>query len=158
MRVDRGRDHRRRKTGQKHRARLGFLWTASLLVFSSAAGMGMVWLNSQNTSTWLEYDEARKRNEILRADLSGERLKLLNKIRLADLNPRAKERLGMSHPSVDDIRLVHLDPSLDNSGTREPGIMERIVPAAQAQENRLIHGLSRERTVAGSPAEKENRP
>jgi len=145
------RDRRGGRRGGDHLfgVRRKILLTVLAMGVTAGAAMGMVWLNVQATSTWLRYENARRTNEKLVSDLNANRLKLLGKIRLADLDPSARERLGMTDPSVDDMHLVRFHPSLDNETPATAGLIDRIVPPVSAASDWTVSGPRRAGTRSG---------
>lgn len=125
------------------------LGTVVVMMFTAGAAMGMVWLNIQSTSTMLRFERARQDNENLRSDLNSNRLKLLNKIRLSDLDPAARERLGMKETSVSDMLLVRFHPSLEGDAVPMAGLIDHIAPQASASTDWTVSGSRRGSRVEG---------
>ncbi len=145
------RDRRGGRRGGDHlfgvrRTVLGAVLGMSLV---AVGAMGMVWLNVQFTSTWLRYERARHDNENLLSDLNSNRLKLLNKVRLSDLDPSARERLGMMEPSVADMHLVRFHPALEQNAEVAAGLIDRIAPPVSAATDWTVSGSRRGAQVEG---------
>jgi hypothetical protein len=136
--VDRAdREHRGRRYGRRPGKHTTLRWSVAFLLLLPTVAMSMVWLNVQYTRAFLGYEDARRRNATLLSDLSSYRLKVQQQATLGQLDPRARQELGLSDTRAQDMRLVAFDPALDRALPGEPGLLDQFVPAAVAREGRF---------------------
>src|SRR5512140_3030987 len=124
---------RRRVRSGRH-AGVKVILPVSLVFFFCGVALSMVWQNVQYTRASLKLESARRKHEALLSDLNAEHMKVSREVTLSQLAPRAKERLGLVDSSTEDMGLVAFAPEVARS-TPEPGILDRIVPAALARES-----------------------
>ncbi len=127
-----GGDAARRRVRTSRRAWSKVVLPVGVVFFLSGVALSMVWQNVQYTRASLKLEKARRQHEALLSDLNAEHMKVSREITLSQLVPKAKERLGLVDSSTEDMRLVAFAPEIDRSLAPEPGLLDRIVPAARA--------------------------
>lgn len=125
---------RRDRIGRRAGMRRGMVWPISLVLFLSAVALTMVSQNVQYTRAWLRFEEARRQNDALESDFNAQHMKVNREANLSQLAPRARQRLGLVDSPTADMRLVAFDPD-PVAPSAEPGLLDRIVPAAVARED-----------------------
>jgi hypothetical protein len=125
---DRWAGGRRRAPGVKRRFSL---WPPAVLSLLAGIAMVLVWQHVQFTRVSLRHGLEKERERKLVSDLGAYRLRMEQRATLSELDPAARERLGLTDIHPDDMRLVAFDEKgLGAPGG--PGLIDQIVPPAVA--------------------------
>lgn len=120
------RRRRERETGRKSSiAMLGFI------LLGATVAMTAVWQNVHSTQVRLQYDAARREHVQLASDIEVLRIKLQGRAPVTELEPVARELLGLVDPGADAVKLVRLDAPVGPAG--DP--LAPLVPDALAETN-----------------------
>lgn len=104
---------------------LGFISTMAVVA------LGLVWQGVHYTGAKLELDKARKEERRLLCDIDALRIKLQGAASVTELEPVARERLGLVDPPAGDFHLV----TFPDAGPA-PNLIDQVLPNAFAGSSR----------------------